>query len=472
MLVVKNYLYNVGYQLLILIVPLLTVPYIGRVLGPTGVGINAFTNSIVTYFLIAGTVGITLYGNREIAYARDDMERRSRTFWEIELLQVTTISIALCILGIYLLFVAKYRTYVICQSLFVIAGAFDISWLFMGLEDFKKTVLRNTMVKLVSLVAIFTLVKRPSDLATYILILSGSQLLGNLTLWPYLKKNIKFVPIANLHIWHHFKPAFLLFVPQVAVQIYLVVNKTMLGQFDSVQAAGYFDYSDKLVKMVLAIVTAPGTVLLPRISNLVEKKDMKKVRNFLYLSFDFVTCLAVPFMFGVAAIATSLAPWYFGPHFTVVGRLMMIESPIIIFIAWSNVIGQEFLIPTRRVKQFTISVTLGAVVSIVLNVPFILMLGVVGATITTVLSEASVALYQMYVVRRDLKMHILLENFIKYLVAGVVMFAVVYFLNLTMKITVLNLGIQIVIGVLLYAIVLLLLRPTILKNFKMLFQDN
>ncbi|MCG0601703.1 flippase [Lactiplantibacillus plantarum] len=163
MKVVRNYLYNAGYQLLNLIVPFITVPYIARVLGPEGVGINSYTNSIITYFLLIGTLGITVYGNREIAYHRDNVNERSKIFWEIELLQLMTIVFAYILFLGFDFFQTKYRTYFLLQSLWIVAGAFDISWLFMGMEDFKKTVLRNTLVKLVSLAAIFMFVKNAGD---------------------------------------------------------------------------------------------------------------------------------------------------------------------------------------------------------------------------------------------------------------------------------------------------------------------
>ena len=244
MTIVKNYLYNVGYNILILLTPLLTVPYISRVLGPSGVGINATTNSVITYFLLAGTVGITIYGNREIAFIREDDRKRSQTFWEIEILQIITISIAYLAFCIFLYLQNQLKIYFFYQSFLIIAGAFDISWFFMGLEDFKKTVIRNMIVKLLSVASIFVFVKNSHDVGIYILILSLSQLLGNITLWPYLPKLVYAPKTSELRIFRHLKPSLSLFVPQVATTIYLAVNKTMLWKLDSVTASGYYDYSD------------------------------------------------------------------------------------------------------------------------------------------------------------------------------------------------------------------------------------
>lgn len=466
MKIIKNYLYNVGYNILILLTPLLTVPYISRVLGPTGVGINATTNSVITYFLLAGTVGITIYGNREIAFIRENKRKRSQTFWEIELLQILTITLSYVAFCLFLYFQNQLKIYFFYQSFYIIAGAFDISWFFMGLEDFKKTVIRNMIVKLLSLLAIFTFVKTQNDVGVYILILSVSQLLGNITLWPYLPKMVYAPEFRNLKIFRHLRPSLSLFVPQVAITIYLAVNKTMLWQLDTVTASGYYDYSDKLVKLVLAIVTSTGTVMLPHIANLYAKKKIQQVKEYLYTSFDFVLSISIPMAFGIAALATALAPWFFGEKFTIVNKLLIIESPVIVLIGLSNVIGQQFLLPTKKTRTYTESVVLGALMNIVINVPLILWLGVYGAMIATMLSELTVTTYQLYKVRSSLLLRKLFANFFKYVFSGLLMFLPVYFLNITMKISTFSLIIQIMIGVLIYIGMLLILQPSIFGKLK------
>lgn len=466
MRIIKNFFYTASYNILILLTPLLTVPYISRVLGPTGVGINASTNSVITYFLLFGTVGITIYGNREIAFIRDDRQVRSRTFWEIELLQMLTISIAYLAFLMFLILEHQFRIYFFYQSFYIIAGAFDISWYFMGLEDFKKTVLRNTLVKLASLALIFIFVKTKQDIGVYILILSGSQLVGNLTLWPYLKRAVDRPQWRKLSIFRHLKPSLALFVPQIATTVYLALNKTMLWQLDSVKSAGFYDYSDKLIKLVLALVTATGTVMLPHIANLFMKKQLEKVKRYLYASFDVVMCIAIPMTCGIAGVATTLAPLFFGQSFRSVDVLLMIEAPVIILIGMSNVLGQQYLLPTKQTASYTTSVTLGAIVNMISNIPLILLFGVRGAMVATLISEGVVTGYQLYVTRRQLNFKPLIYGTSKYLIAGLVMFIIVYYLNATMRASFGSLVIQIGLGVLIYLLLILVLRPPILKTLK------
>lgn len=468
MKIIKNYFYNVSYNILIIIAPLLTVPYISRVLGPVGVGINASTNSVITYFLLLGTVGITMYGNREIAFVRDDLKKRSQVFWEIELLQIFTILIAYICFLFFMNFETQYKVYFFYQSLFIIAGALDISWYFMGMEDFKKTVLRSIVVKVLSLVAIFMFVKTKNDTGIYILILSGSQLISNITLWPYLPKLVKKPVFKSLRPFKHLRSSITLFIPQIATTIYLSVNKTMLWKLDSVTASGYYDYSDKLIKLVLAIVTATGTVMLPHIANLYMKSEMEKVKKYLYASFDFVLLISIPMMCGIAAISSTLAPWFFGQQFSSVGTLLMIEAPVIVLIGMSNVIGQQFLLPTKRTKIYTISVTLGAVTNIIFNVPLIILWGVKGAMVATLISEVCVTTYQLWSTKSILSQRALMKNFWKYLFAAGLMFLVVLFTNSTMEISILSLILQVLEGVTVYVGVLFILQPNTMERLKML----
>ena len=468
MKVVKNYLYNAGYQIFLLLVPLITTPYIARVIGPTGVGINAYTNSIIQYFVLFGSIGINMYGNREVAFYRDDPHKLTKAFWEIELLRFSAIIVAEAAFFIYLGFTDQYHTYLLMQSLLITAAAFDISWFFMGLEDFRTTVVRNTIVKIVSVILIFSFVKTAQDLAIYILIISGSQLVGNLTLWPFLRRHLVKVNWHKLNLVPHLRPALVLFIPQIATQIYLVLNKTMLGKITGVTAAGFFDNSDKIIKMVLAVVTATGTVMLPRVAHTFAQGDKAQVRRYLYSSFDFVTAASVPMTLGLAAIAPRFAVWFFGAKFAATNVLIMLEAPAILMIAWSNVLGMQYLMPTNRNRDFTISVTIGAVVNLILNIPLIINFGAAGAAVSTVLSEASVTIYQLYIVRNELSVRHLFADLWKYLVAGIAMFAVVFWLNTTQPFNTMWLLIEVGAGVIIYAGLIVLLRAQIIKQVRQL----
>lgn len=469
MKVLKNYLYNAGYQILALIVPLITAPYISRVLHPAGVGYNAYTNSIIQYFVLMADLGIAMYGQREIAYVREDPKKMSQTFWEVQGLKFFTTTFAYFAFVIFLHVYDRYTVFLWIQSLNVIGAALDVSWLYQGVEDFKRTVLRNTLVRLLTLALIFILIKKPSDVGLYIFINAFSNVLGNLTLWPHLRKMLVPIKITSIHIWHHLWPTIGLFIPQIAISVYLQLNKTMLGVMMGTKYSGFYQNSDNLIKMVLSLATSLGTVMLPHMSAAFVKGDKEKMHQMLYKSFDVLSILAFAMTFGIAAISTNLAPFFYGKGFWPVGPAMMIESFVIILIAWSNTIGQQYLVPTNQIKKYTTSVVLGAVFNFVANFIFIDAWGLNGAMWATVASEAVVTGYQLWAVRKQVHFNEMFRNILKYLAAGIVMFIPVYLMNIKLHTSIITLALEVITGVIIYIVMILILRPTSLSFiFKML----
>ncbi|EEW52649.1 flippase [Limosilactobacillus antri] len=469
MKVIKNYLYNAGYQILNMVLPLITVPYISRVLGAHDVGINEYTNSWVTFFYLMGQMGITLYGNREVAYHREDIYERSKTFWGVEALQLLTVSASLiAYLFAVFLFSTTFKHYFLLQGIWILATGVDVSWYFMGLENFKVTVVRNTLVKLASIVLIFTVIKDTGDLGKYIVILGSAQLLGNLTLWPYLRGNIVWVKIREWHPFSHFYPALLLFIPTITTQVYLVLNRLMLGRMSTQASLGNFGQADKIVKFVLAIVTATGTVMLPHVASKFAKGDIKGVRASLYSSFNFVSAISIPMMFGLMAIARRFAPWFLGADFNMAGEIMFLEAPIIVLIAWSNVTGTQYLMPVNRVKEYTTSVTIGAVSNVVFNLFLIEGWGANGAAVATVCSEFLVTASQIMMIRHTIRRRLMFKEVWKYFLCGLLMYLVVNRLCLIINMSVGNLILEVVVGVLIYLIGLVVTRASILDEAKKL----
>ena len=473
MRVVKNYLYNVGYQVLAIIVPLITSYYVSRVLSPEGVGANAFTNSIIQYFMLLANIGIGYYGNREIAYVRDNKQKMAATFWEIQIVKTVMTVAAYLSFMVFMAFYSGNKTYMWAQSINLIAVAFDISWLYQGLEDFKRTVLRNTFVKIISMIAIFIFIKSPKDVALYIIVLALSTLLGNLTLWPHAVNNYGHVDRGTkLNPWRHFVPTVTMFVPQIATQLYVQLNRTMLGLMVDQKASGFYQYSDNLVKLILAFVTATGTVMLPHVANAFAQHDMEKVHKMLYKSFDFVSALAYPMMFGIAGVSMTLAPLYYSSKYAPVGPAMLIESIVILMIGWSNVIGTQYLLPVNRVKDFTTSVTIGAVVNIIMNFPLIHLWGLNGAMWSTVLSEISVTAYQLFVVRKSLDIRKIFTGSWKYLLSGIVMFVPVFWLNTHMKASWLWMLVEIIVGIVVYGVMIILLKPPVVYQAREMYANK
>lgn len=465
MKVIKNYLYNAGYQILLMLAPLLTTPYVSRVLGAHANGINTYTNGWVTFFCLFGQLGIGLYGNREIAYNRDDLDKRSKTFWEIYLIQVTASIAALtAYLVAVFLFSSTFKLYFLLQAVYILSGMLDVSWLFMGLEDFKKTVVRNTLVKVVSIGLIFLLIRSPQDLEWYILLLGLSGLLGNISLWPYLRGLIHRVPLTQLRSLQHLYPTILLFIPAITTQVYLVVNRIMLGRMSTQAAVAQFDFGDKMIKLALSLVTATGAVMLPHIANKFAEGDLKSINRTMYISFDFCTALAVPIMFGLMGISAKFAPWFLGGEYAPTSQVILWEAPAVLFIAWSGVTGTQYLMPIHREKAYTLSVTMGAIANVVINFILIARYQVVGAAVTTSISELLIFLIQLGLIHGQVQYRKMFRGIAKYLLAGLIMGVAVYRLNSIMKMTLINLIAQVILGAALYIVALIIFHAPVVDQ--------
>ena len=354
--ILKNYIYNLSYQILTLILPIITTPYLARVLGAEGTGIYGYTFSIATYFILFGSLGVALYGQREIAYAQENKEKRKKTFIEIIIFRFITMAISIVVYYIFFMRKGEYSQYYTILLLELIAAAFDISWFFQGLEEFKKTVIRNILVRIVSVSCIFIFVKEPQDLNKFIFIYSLADLVGNLSLWLYLPKYLKGIEVKNINIVSQIPQILLLFVPQISNQLYKMLDTTMIGKIISDKAeTGYYEQAQKVTRLLLTIVTSLGTVMIPRMANTFASGDQKKVKEYMKNSFHFVFFLSFPMMFGISTVSNAFVPIFFGDGYEKVALLIKIISPILLLMGIANVIGTQYLLPTKRQKEYTLS---------------------------------------------------------------------------------------------------------------------
>lgn len=459
--ITKNYMYNLIYQILVLILPLITTPYISRVLGAENIGIYSYTVSISTYFILFGSLGIAMYGQREIAYLQEKKEAYSKTFWEIVILRFITMAISIAIF--YFTFVRgeQYKTYYAILVLELFANCLDISWFFGGLEEFKKTVIRNIAVKIISIVCIFLFIKTQDDLINYFVIYVLSTMIGNVSLWAYLPKYLKKVKFSSLNVIKHLKPTIALFIPQIAMQIYTVLDKVMIGTIILDKAeVGFYEQSQKVVKMLLAIVTSLGTVMLPRMANAFVGSDREKISGYMKRSFNFVFLIAFPIIFGIIAVSDRFVPIFFGNGYERVSLLMKVISPIILIIGLSNVIGIQYLLPTKRQKEFTTSVIVGAVINFIINMLLIHTYGALGASIGTVIAEFFVTLVQFVFVRNDFNIKEITKLSTKYVISAILMFIVCSFVGMLINNNVYSIIVQVLVGIIVYGGCLLLLKDS------------
>ena len=475
--IIKNYIYNLSYQILTLILPIVTTPYLARVLGATGVGIYGYTFSICTYFNLFGSLGVALYGQREIAYNQDNKTKRNKIFYEIILLRFITMAISILIFVFCFARKSDYAIYYRILVLELFATAFDISWFFQGLEEFKKTVIRNIVVRIAAVSLVFIFVKKSTDLNKFVLIYSLADLIGNLSLWVYLPKYLRGEKVGKIHIYKHIIPILMLFIPQISNQLYKMLDTTMIGKLiPDKSETGYYEQAQKIVRLLITIVTSLGTIMIPRIANTFEKGDNKKIMAYIEDSFCFTFLLSFPMMIGISCVADSFVPFFFGQGYDKVVILIRVICPILLLLGIANVVGTQYLLPTKRQKEYTNSIMFGVVINFILNYILIIRFKSIGASIATVISQLAINIIQMYQVRKEFNFRKIVKSSIKYIIASVIMGAACILIYILMKASVKTMIVQIIVGAFVYAISLIALRDRfvyeLLNKFKRKFAPN
>ena len=465
----KNYIFNTCYQILLIIVPFITTPYLSRVLGVDGVGLYSFASSIVAYFTVFACLGTGTYGQRAISYVADKKEERSRVFFETFIFRLTMTLITLVFYGIYLFFVKENFIIYIILSLNILNIALDISWFLYGMEEFQKTVIRSTVFKILNIVFIFVFIKKPDDLTKYILGTMILNLLSSFSLWIYVPKYVE--RVNGLRPFKDIKTIIRLFIPTIAIQIYTLLDKSMIGVFASDYAEnGYYEQAEKVTKICLTLVTSLGTVMIPRIGKTFKEGNFEKIRNYMYKSYNFIWFLAIPIMFGLMAIASIFVPIFFGDGYEKVAVILPILSVIVVFIGLSNVNGFQYFVPIGKENVLTLTVVIGAVVNLILNLFLIPRYYAIGACIASVIAEGTVTAVGFIYMHnhKELSIRKIIKLSINYFISGVVMFASLLLIKSVIGTAIYDLVLLIGSGVVIYILMLFILKDSFfLELFKL-----
>lgn len=477
--ITKNYIYNLIYQILTIILPIITTPYLSRILGAEGIGIYGYTVSIVTYFTLIGALGISKYGQREIAYVQNDKEKRSKVFWELNTIKVFTILIVTLIFWIAFCIKGEYVIYYRILLLEIVATFLDITWFFQGIEDFKKVVIRNIIIKFISVISIFIFIKNSNDLVKYFYIYVLSNFFGNGILWLNIDKYVKKVKINFMELREHIKPMISLFIPQIATSIYTVLDKTMLGSLESdISEVGYYEQSQKIIKIALTFVTTMSVVMLPRISNTYAQGDNEKIKKYMKKSYNFNWFLSIPIIFGIIATSEKFVPWFYGDGYEKIKDLLIFTSPIVVFIAFSTTIGSQYLISIKKQNIQTLAVGIGAITNVFLNFILIPKLKSEGAVIATVMAEFLITITEIiYTIKNsEMKLKDIFTGAHKYVFAGIIMWAFTYLAARSMPVGIIYTLFQVLIGIIVYIGVLMIFKDefliNILKKIKLIIVKN
>lgn len=447
----KNIFFQTIYEILLIIMPLLTSPYIARVLGAEKIGIYTLSYAIAYYFQIIASLGIKYHGTRTIASVKDNQDKLNKEFSSIFVFH-TIFSICILIIYIfYLLFFVKENMIIsLIQILNIIGIVFDISWFYFGIEKFKITTVLNSIIKIVTVALIFIFVKRPDDLWIYTLIMSLGIFLSYFTPWIFIKNRVKFIKPKLKEVLFHLKPMITLFIPIFAISLFGYMDKIMLGFSVSKIQTGLYENADKAISIPMTIIYAFSTVMLPRITALIDSGNKEKSKYYTRVSFKYMELLGIGMSFGLFCISDIFAVVFWGSEFKDCGILIKILAMSIPFKTYSCIIRTQYLIPKKKDKIYISSVLSGGLLNLILNLLLIQPLMSMGAAIATVTSEIFVMIYQSIAIKKEFPQKEYIKSFLFFFIPAVLMVIIIMVINNYMSKDLLSLIIELFVGFILY----------------------
>ena len=446
----KNYFYNTLLKVLNIIFPMITFPYIARVLSASGVGKVHFSLSVIAYFILISRVGIPMYGIRECAKYKDNKNKLSKAVQEI--LLINLISLILSMFVFYLLVfysgrLSSYKNILLILSINVISTSLGIEWFYQAIEEYKYITIRNIIVKLLSLILIFLFINDKSDVNIYAIILVISLTGGYLYNFFHAQVYVNlFKKYSSYNIKRHLKPILMLFAMSISISIYVNLDKVMLGLLTNDTAVGYYTAANKMIKVIVALITSLSTVLLPRMSYYIENNLTKKIDNLINKSLNFILIIALPAVVGVFMLAKQIILIFTGTGYTEAILTIKLLAPLILVIGLSNLLGVQILISHGKERLTLISTVIGALINFILNLILIPKYQHNGAAVATLIAEVAVASTQVYFAYSYLKGKINYKSLIDYCIGTFLIIltciSINYLINNIIVVTILSVGLS------------------------------
>lgn len=475
-----NFLFSIAIQILTYLIPLITAPYLSRVLTPTGIGNNSFASSVANYFILIISFGFGTYGTREVAVVRNDKTAYSKTFWNV--IFSKGFLFILCFTAYFLMaYLWGFGSDVdknvfLIYSLLLVNAFLDITYLFQGLENFRILAILSFIFRVAAAVLYFIFIKTSDDLLIYVVIATSSSLLVTLIAWMFALRWIKKPSFKDVHIFQSLKNCAKYFIPTAFALFYATLDKTMLGFISTTHEVGIYEEANKIINICLCLMLAISPIILSRISSLTKEGKEEEVKIKENQTAEVYFLIGLPMLAGLYLVARYFIPAFFGEEYAASTYVMYCLAPLILIMPISNIIGSAYYLPRNKVIFTTIFISIGFVINLGLNFLFIYYFGAEGAAIASVISETIIsALYVIfswkYVPYKDM-----LKKGIKPLIASTIMVAVLLPLELLVldKYVANDLYttiIAVLVGMLVYGISIILLKEemvisTLNKVFK------
>lgn len=388
----RNLIYNSLLSVSQILFPLIIFPYTFKILQPDGIGLVSFADSLSQYLISFAAIGIPIYGVIETAKVRKDPERLSKLFSELLLIQLV-LSAAICLIYICLIFtvpkLAEHKLLYFIGCGILLTNVLAVEWFFQGIERFSYITIRTILIRILFIVLIFVLVKKKSDFVLYFGLTFLTALLNGIVNFSYACREVK-LRISGLSIRRHLKPLIHIFFSNVAISVYILLDTVILGFLADDAAVGYYSTAVKICKIPLAFMTALSTVLIPRISASFSSGDREYVKVLVQKSFSYIVLLAIPIGVGLMLLAPEIILLLANPRFLPAVPVIRVMAPLTLVIGLSNLFGMQILTSMGKEKLTLYAVSIGMILSVVLNLILIPRFSYMGAAWTTLLTEALV----------------------------------------------------------------------------------
>ena len=461
----KSYIFNLLTQAINIIIPIVTTPYLIRTLGDENIGFFNYAQSIVSYFVLFGCLGLNTYGQREIAYNYSYPEKRLTIFRELFLIRLITFSIAISLYIVFLLLFADLKICYAVMSIELLANAIDINWYYLGKVNFALQFYRTAIIKIIGALTIFLFVKNENDLIIYILCYSLSIFIGNGLMWFDFNNQISIRTRTKINLKHHIIPLLMMFIPEVAINVYTQLNKTMLGILTGLDysSVAFYSQADRIVKLALTVITSLGGIMYSVISKALTDEGNSGVQKYFYKSFKYMMLLACPISIGLFLVSSNFVTWFFGDTYLRISTCIKILSPLIIVIGISNLIGIQYMLPLKKMREYIFSIMVGVITNIVFNIFFIPRYFDIGASIANLFAELAVSITQLLMVRKEINIKALFWQW-RPVLSSVVMGVILFFFDLYLNASIISTAIEIMVGMVIYLVCLYIMKEPLLYD--------
>ena len=465
-----NFAFNLVHKISGVLFPMITFPYVSRILLADGIGHVNFFNSIIQYIVMFASLGIPTYAIREIARVRDDEDKRNKATIEILILFLFLSVLGYFTVGLLSCTIGKISSDIplfLILSTSIFFTAIGCEWFYQGIEDFKYVTIRSLITRIVGVVLLFVFVQDKNDTYWYALYIVFGILGGNMFNFLRLKKynllsNLKF---RELRPFKHFVPALHVFALNVIISIYIQLNSVMLGFLSTETAVGLFTASSKLSHVLLGVSGALGNVMLPHMSNVIVSGNRDRFNELSSKIMQLVVMVSLPISIGLVVLSNSLIILFCGNSYSEAVPCLVILSPIVLAIGMSNVIGMQILYPLGKLNLVMLTTGIGALINLILNLLLIPSLAQNGAAISTTVAEIAVTISMLYFGRKYLNFNFADKSYLLYVISSIIMALILYYFNGFFENHVANLVYVFTIGVFTYFLCLYIFREKLFIDY-------